>query len=151
MGGVATLGPGARVSTSDDFIVHGLFLLKNYESVAIIPKCQSLEVFQRLAACIKPFVLQKQIKDDYLFWKKIGKGTYGDVHLATKIKKTENGGDRKKAIKVMNIEQIVKDEEYVISLRNEISIHWALMKCNAALKLDEIYTDKESIYLVLEY
>lgn len=51
----------------------------------------------------------------------------------------------------MNIEQIVKDEEYVISLRNEISIHWALMKCNAALKLDEIYTDKESIYLVLEY
>ena len=126
-------------------------MLKNYESVIIIPKCQSLETIERIGTSIKPFVLQKQIKDDYLFWKKIGKGTYGDVHLATKIKKNPNMGDRKKAIKVMNIEQIVKDEEYVISLRNEISIHWGLMKCNAALKLDEIYTDKHSIYLVLEY
>lgn len=42
----------------------------------------------------------------------------------------------------MNIEQIVKEKENVIALKNEISIHWELMKCNAALKLEEIYTDK---------
>jgi hypothetical protein len=59
VGGLATTGQGARASTLYDFLVNGLFLLKNYESVIIIPKCQTPEVFQRLAACIKPFVLQK--------------------------------------------------------------------------------------------
>lgn len=39
----------------------------------------------------------------------------------------------------------------VLSLMNEISVHWALEHCQGVLKLLRIYEDEKYVMLVLEY
>ena len=55
------------------------------------------------------------------------------------------------AIKVLKLDKIVSSDSLILSIKNEISMHWVLSQCEAILKLQEIYIDHSYVYLVLEY
>jgi predicted transposase YbfD/YdcC len=48
-------------------------------------------------------------------------------------------------------EKILEMKMGVMSLLNEIRVHWTLEQCEGVLQLVAIHEDQDMIYLVLEY
>jgi predicted transposase YbfD/YdcC len=48
-------------------------------------------------------------------------------------------------------EKILEMKMGVMSLLNEIRVHWTLEQCEGVLQLVTIHEDQDMIYLVLEY
>jgi hypothetical protein len=47
--------------------------------------------------------------------------------------------------------RIARDDARKVQLFNEIRVHWALEKCDGALRLLELFEDENHLYMVLEY
>lgn len=84
------------------------------------------------------------------FFRVSNKPFYEIIAFANKEVKRPEDKERY-AIKVLSIEKILEEQKHVVSLKNEISIMWDMIRCSAALQLIEMYIDSLNVYLVLEF
>lgn len=57
----------------------------------------------------------------------------------------------KVAVKLLDKSKIATNEVRLRQLVSEIRVHWALEKCDGALRLIELFEDDAFVYIVLEY
>jgi serine/threonine protein kinase len=126
--------------------------MKNETIISIIPDSEE-ELFVWIEA-LRPLVLWEGIWDRYSFSKEIGQGSYGKVYLAKRETKdgsnslgksegasvksaelgsggpkgslTESQQEKLVAVKVLKLEKIVSSDSLILSIKNEISMHWIL-------------------------